>query len=114
MITSVKLSSKLHKNTCYVSKVNINRSRIVVKSSKTPDEINEMIRKEIKKTNDVCVDMNNSDLECMINWDTIDELTTAYHQSVEDQEPNRIIHESALKFKVPEFFLMFVNKNNKP
>lgn len=76
-----KITSKSH------IKPGINsRKRFVVKASKTPQEIKEMIRTELAIANDVCCDINKSDLDCMIQWDVVDDLSFAYRRAVEEEK----------------------------
>lgn len=82
-------SQKLLKNHSYTSKKyrnNVSRRNLVVKASKSPQEIKELLKKEIAKANDVCCDMTKSDLDCMLQWDTIDDLSHAYRSALEDEK----------------------------
>lgn len=76
-----KITSKSHIKSGITS-----RKRFVVKASKTPQEIKEMIRAELAIANDVCCDINKSDLDCMIQWDVVDDLSFAYRRAVEEEK----------------------------
>lgn len=62
------------------------RKNFVVRASKSSQEIKELLRKELTKANDVCCDMTKSDLDCMLQWDIIDDLSHAYRNAVEDEK----------------------------
>lgn len=62
------------------------RRSLVVRASKTPQEIKQLLRNEIAKANDVCCDMSKSDLDCMLQWDVIDDLSHALRDAIEDEK----------------------------
>lgn len=62
------------------------KRNLVVRASKSSQEIKDLLRKELAKANDVCCDMNKTDLDCMLQWDVIDDLSHAYRNAVEDEK----------------------------
>lgn len=75
-----------------IKNVNKIRNQCVVRASKSPQEIRDMIRVELAKANDLCCDINRSDMDCMLQWDIVDDLSFAYRRAV--QEEKRKQHES--------------------
>lgn len=86
MYSSTIQSMKPHYylRTSKVSRKNITLTR----SSRTPSEIKELLKTELAKANEICCDVTKSDLECMIQWDTVDELTHAYRNAKEEEKKN--------------------------
>lgn len=82
---------KIHKtskipHTCFIKSVNKPKICFAVRASKTSQEIKEMIRTELAKANEVCCDMNKSDIDCMLQWDIVDDLSFAYKRAVEEEK----------------------------
>jgi len=69
-----------------IMRTNRVKKNFVVRASKSSQEIKELLRKELAKANDVCCDMTRSDLDCMLQWDVIDDLSHAYRNAVEDEK----------------------------
>lgn len=62
------------------------KNNFIIKASKTPKEIKELIKKELDKANEVCCDINRSDVDCMLQWDIVDDLSIAYRKAVEEEK----------------------------
>jgi hypothetical protein len=78
------------------------RSSVVVRSSKSPEQLHEMMLDAMRKANYTCSDPSVSDNECAVMWDKFDDLNKAYSQAVDD-----IMFENMKKKVVkPEFFLL--------
>jgi len=56
---------------------------IIPHASKKPSEIMTMVISSIDKANAMCSDFTTTDTECMVCWDEVDELTSAYHNAVD-------------------------------
>lgn len=56
----------------------------MVKSSKTPQELNNMMRDAIQQANAACNDPDTRDLDCMLQWDAVDDITKAYNKAVDE------------------------------
>lgn len=82
-LTINKHFTKTHTVTAKNHKV---RRNLVVRASKTPQELKQLLRNEISKANDVCCDMTKSDLDCMLQWDVIDDLSHALRIAIEDEK----------------------------
>lgn len=79
-------TSKITQRPSYIKTVSKTRKNYVVRTSKTPQEIKDMIKAELAKANDVCCDMNKSDIDCMLQWDIVDDLSFAYRRAVEEEK----------------------------
>lgn len=62
------------------------RRNLIVRANKTPQELKQLLRNEIAKANDVCCDMTKSDLDCMLQWDVIDDLSHALRTAIDDEK----------------------------
>lgn len=77
------------------------RSSVVVRSSRSPEKLHEMMLEAIKNANYVCSDPNVSDNECAVMWDKFDDLSKAYSQAVDET----MFEEMKKKVIKPEYFL---------
>ena len=66
--------------------INKKRTSCVVRASRTPQEIKDMITLEIAKANDICCDTNRSDMDCMLQWDIVDDLSFAYRRAIQEEK----------------------------
>lgn len=82
---TLNINKTMH-NRYSIKNVNKQRNQYVVKACKTPQEIRDMIRTELAKANDICCDINRSDMDCMLQWDIIDDLSSAYRRAVEEEK----------------------------
>jgi hypothetical protein len=69
-----------------VTKSHTVKRNLIVKASKPSQEIKHLLRNEIAKANDVCCDMTKSDLDCMLQWDVIDDLSHALRIAIDDEK----------------------------
>lgn len=82
---TLNINKTLYRKSCVKTNGKARRN-CVVRASKTPQEIKDMIRVELAKANDVCCDINRSDMDCMLQWDIVDDLSFAYRRAVEDEK----------------------------
>ena len=88
-LSTNKYCTRLHKVTrsCRV------RNSVVVKATRKSQDIKELLQKEIAKANDVCCDMSKSDVDCMLQWDVINDLSQAYRSAVENEKREQELRE---------------------
>lgn len=97
MLTTCQ-TSRLSQRPSYFQVVNKTRRNYAVRASKTPQEIKDMIRVELAKANDVCCDITKNDIDCMLQWDIVDDLSFAYRRAVQEEKRQQdILNEKADK-----------------
>lgn len=55
-------------------------------SKNNTNEMISLLKTAIENANIVCIDPVNSDTECMIMWDEVDEITKALHKTIENKK----------------------------
>ncbi len=63
----------------------------LIKSSKTPQELNYLMRDAIQQANAACNDPDTHDLDCMLQWDAVDEITKAYNKAVDELANKNVV-----------------------
>lgn len=56
---------------------------IAMYSSQKPEAIVPLLKQAIDNANKTCMSPSTKDIECIIKWDEVDELTKAYRKAVE-------------------------------
>lgn len=58
----------------------------VARSSKTPQELREMMHIAINNASDFCNDQTNDDKECLVMWDVVVDISKAYSKAIEENK----------------------------
>jgi mannose-6-phosphate isomerase class I len=77
-------------------------SLMVRRSTKSPQELNEMMHQALDTANKACNDPKVTDTECLVLWDVVDDISKAYNKAVDE------VLTEELKNKKPkrEYFLV--------
>lgn len=77
-------------------------SLIVRKSSKSPQQLSDMMYQAVDTANNACNDPKITDTECLVLWDVVDDISKAYNKALDE------VFTEELKNKKPkrEYFLI--------
>lgn len=60
------------------------RKTSVIRSSKSPQKLNEMMQEAIDAANKACVDPLVTDTECLVLWDVVNDIDKAYNKAMDE------------------------------
>lgn len=83
------------------------RSLVVRKSSKSPQQLNDMMHQALTTANNACNDPMITDSECMMMWDVVEDISKAYNKAMDE------VLTQELKDKKPQKEFFLIPKQNK-
>lgn len=85
------------------------RKMSIMRSSKSPQKLNEMMHEAIDTANKACVDPLVTDTECLVLWDVVNDIDKAYNKAMDE-----VLTEEVKNIKpTKEYFLIPKNFNVK-
>lgn len=73
-------------------------------SSKSPQQLSEMMHQALDDANKACVDPKVTDTECLILWDVVDDISKAYNKAIDEVFIEELKNKKPLKecFLIPK------------